>query len=172
MDKFIRYNIINYNLTSLRQILSLLFDSIIIAIVNLRYLGKPSSDTFEFTLSAYDKVFAEPMPFHYQLFYSLCGKEMIHIFREANIKAGFALFRVGPEKNIHIRSFGIINSFRGRGLAKPFLSESLSYWKARGFKTSSVCVSYANKIALRTYLSLGFQPEEFQKLQLYLVKQL
>jgi ribosomal protein S18 acetylase RimI-like enzyme len=69
---------------------------------------------------------------------------------------GFALFRTGPPGNIHLSSMGILEGCRGKGLSKPFLEESLTYWKKEGFRSTTLYVDNTNYIALKTYNSLGY----------------
>ena len=144
-----------------------------IFLINMKYLGKPNPDKWKFLYIAYKLVFTADLPYMYRLFFYLFGKYLMHIFKYDNQKVGFALFRIfGPIKNIYLCSLGILESFRGKGLAKPLLAQSMDYWKRKGYKTISVYVLYNNKIAIRVYESLGFSCDHYQDDLIYMVKQL
>lgn len=128
-----------------------------VLIVNLPYWGRPSKDTLQFIVSGYKEAFLVDIPLGYRFFYSLYGKDLIHILTVNGSPSGFALFRSGPRGNIHIVSLATLQAARGKGLAKPFLAASLKYWESRKFTSASVTVSSANKIALKIYESLEFK---------------
>ncbi len=142
---------------------------IYIFIINMRFLGKPSTDTIDFLSFAYEKVFLRKLPFQYLSFYYLYGKQLIHIYTVGGEKAGFALFRIGPLHNIHLTLFGILEPFRGKGQSKLFLADSLTYWKSQGFTSASLYVSNHNEIALRAFRSLGFKPAKDFGEKIYMV---
>ena len=125
-----------------------------------------------FIFKAYEDVFKGNFPFIYRIFFYLYGKNLIHIYQLSEAKVGFALFRSGPIHNIYLCSFGILNQFRGKGLAKNLLGQSLNHWKNKGFKTSSLYVLHDNKIAIRVYESLGFLPIHCQDDLIYMVNKL
>jgi len=136
----------------------LLFRHLYIVIINLRFLGAPPRSALNFLTLAYNEVFQKNFPLHYKLFYNLYGKQLAYIYNYNNTPIGFALFRTGPKENIHLCSMGIVHKFRGKGLSKPLVSQSLDYWKQKGFKSSSLYVEKINVIALKTYASLGYKP--------------
>lgn len=139
----------------------LLFRHLYIVIINLRFLGSAPQGTLRFLDSAYKDVFQKTFPLYYQIFYRLFGKKLSHIYNYNNEKIGFALFRSGPKNNIHLCSMGILSNFQGNRLSRPLLSESLVFWKQEGFKSSSLYVEKSNVIAVKTYISIGYQPIKY-----------
>jgi ribosomal protein S18 acetylase RimI-like enzyme len=150
----------------------LLFRHTYIFITNIRFLGFLPQGVLEFLNVSYQEVFQKNFPFNYRIFYTLYGKNLVHIYNVNNEKIGFALFRSGPRENIHLCSMGILHKFRGKGLSKPHLSESLARWKQAGFKSSSLYVENTNIIAVKTYTSLGYQPMKSIDDMLYMTKML
>jgi len=140
------------------KLVGLLIRHFYILIINRKFIGPPQKPTLDFLFSAYQQVFDKKFPISYYIFYRLCGRKLIHVCKYQESRVGFALFRMGPIDNIHLCSMGILNSYRGKGLSKPFLYTILQHWKEQGFKTSSLFVEAHNFIAIKTYLALGYQP--------------
>jgi ribosomal protein S18 acetylase RimI-like enzyme len=154
------------------QVIISLVKAAYVLIVNARFLGRPSNDNLLFLLSAYDQVFLENLSRYHRWFYYLFGKRLIHIYKHGGEKVGFGLFRINPIWTIHMCKFGILGKYQGKGLAKEFLLESINNWKESGFKRFSVYVDPRNRIAIKSYESVGFKTLELLQTQIYMEKKL
>jgi len=129
---------------------------IYIFVVNIQFLGKPSKENLNYVFSVFKEVFKRELSYFDRLFYCIYGRKLIHVFLYDGGKAGFALFRINPLWDLHLYSFALAESFKGKSLAKIFLSKSIYFWKTRGFKKLSLIVEKDNHVALKVYKSLGF----------------
>jgi len=143
-----------------------------IVLVNIRFLGRPSQKNQDFLLSAYKQVFHENLSSYHRHFYAFFGKKLMHIYNYEGTKAGFGLFRINPILTIHMCKFGILEPFQGKGLAKVFLLNSITYWNELGFKKFSVYVDPANFVAKRSYESVGFKVMDCLDTLIYMEKKL
>lgn len=155
-----------------RQYLKFAIRYTYIILINLAFLGKPSKPVLEFLASAYIQIFPPNFPLGYKWFYSFFGKRLIRICKYHDEPAGFALFRIGPLRDIHLCSMGILAAFRGKGLSKPFLAECLEYWQKAGLKSASLYVDKTNHIAIKTYKSLGYEVVKTIDNKLFMFKSL
>lgn len=79
---------------------------------------------------------------------------------------GFIEFFIKKNENcFKIKKYGYLNSatthkdYRGKGIAKALTNEALKFLKERGITHVRTNVYNVNKIAMKTWMNLGFKPQ-------------
>ena len=154
-----------------RQLIRFLLRYLVIILANVPYMQITPEPIMDFILTGYRDAFTYKMAYRYILFYKLFRKFII-IYESNGSKAGFACFRAGPKTNIHLGPFGIVKTFRGKGLSKPFLANCLEYWKEKGFITCSLHTETTNFVAIKVFKSLAFKQVKIRGNLIYMMRSL
>lgn len=85
----------------------------------------------------------------------------LYVYKDGNNVAGLSLM-MNKENYTYIETFGLIVTYRGKGLSKPFLSTLMQYAFNNNHATYiMLVVDEVNTIAAKLYKALGFVVEHY-----------